>query len=206
MVPGRQQILVHLQRVVFVVAGRNPTRGPQQPLVIRVGIHGAQVGNVVPGLLHPESKRKFPQQKRPRTLRQVFLLRSPEFLLPVLAVRPDETDADFGADVPWMTWAAIVVHGPVVGPAIVRLPGSITTLKEKITGPIVADDEDDITLQLVAFGGQLAQVNTAGPVLRNGQRRGGLPATPPQAFEAHPRGRMNLAPKRPQPYDVPGAP
>src|SRR5262249_9537989 len=52
--------------------------------------------------------------------------------------------------------------------------------------------------------GQLAQVNTAGPVLRNGQRRGGLPATLPQAFEAHLWVRLNLAPKRPELYEVPG--
>src|SRR5262249_52467273 len=55
-------------------------------------------------------------------------------------------------------------------------------LKEEVTSPVVTDDEDDVALQFLAFGGQFAQVDAAGPIFRDGDLRSRFPAAFAQSF------------------------
>src|SRR5688572_20232968 len=99
-----------------------------------MGIDVADVGNVVALLLHPESQRKFPEQKLARTLRE----RRVEDLA-ILSVRPVPTDAHARPDVPsTLARGAVVVERKELRPPIVSRPGGVAALKEKVAGPVIA--------------------------------------------------------------------
>src|SRR5262249_39464455 len=85
---------------------------------------------------------------------------------------------------------------PVIRPAIVGGPGRVAALEQKVAGPVVPDDEDDIALQLLALGGQLAEVDAARPVVGDGERRRRLPSALAQALHADLRVGLRFAGKR----------
>ena len=134
---------------------------PQQAFAVGMGVHVADIGNVVTCLLHPEGQRELPQQKLARALRQRRIDD-----LPVFAIGPIPAGADTGAGVPVVgaRRRAVIVQRPGAGPAIVRRPRRIAALKEKIACPVIAHDEDKITLQSLVLAREFPQVNTAHPV------------------------------------------
>ena len=67
------------------------------------------------------------------------------------------------------------VNGIVGRPAVVSGPGQITALKEQVAGAVITHDEDDVALNAFLFRGELAEIDTAEPILRNLKFDGRLP-------------------------------
>ena len=129
------------------------------------------VGDVVAVLLHPVGEREFPEQELARADRKRRVQN-----LAILAVGPVEARLDVRAPVPHLL--AVVVERILAGPAVVSVPGGVGDLEEKVGLAIVADDEDDVALELLALGRQLAEVDAAGPIGGDRDRR----ARGPRAF------------------------
>src|SRR5262249_22313072 len=110
-------------------------------------------------------------------------------------------DLDSTAPVPLLL--AVVIKRELVGPAVVRLPGGVGTLEDKISRTIIADDEDHIALEPVAQGRQFSQINAADPIARNCDRCAGLPCTIAQAPFADGRIGLNAPLERPKVEHVP---
>src|SRR5262249_55407546 len=121
----------------------------------------------------------------------------------ILAVGPVPTDTDAGPPVPFLL--AIVVQRPIIRPAVVGRPGRVAALEEKVAGPVVADDEDQVTLQFLLFGGQLAEVDATGPVCGGEVLRHRPPAALAQALGAPGRVSLAWALKGAEPTQVPAA-
>src|SRR6185312_7982142 len=60
-------------------------------------------------------------------------------------------------------------------PAVVCLPGEVGTLKKNIRLPVVAYNEDNISLSFCFHGAEQPEINTAHPVFRNYQSSAFLP-------------------------------
>jgi len=69
----------------------------------------------------------------------------------------------------------LCINRVVGGPPIVGGPRQFAALKQQITGAVIADDEDDVALQVFFLGGQLSQVDAAQPIVGNLEFHGGLP-------------------------------
>ena len=67
------------------------------------------------------------------------------------------------------------INRVVGGPAVVGGPGQVAALKQQIAGAVIADDEDDVALQVFFLGGQFPQVDAAQPILGDLEFHGGLP-------------------------------
>src|SRR5262249_49738691 len=63
-------ILQHVQRPILIMADGNQALGAKKAFRVRVRIDVADIRQVVTGFLHPEGKRKFPEQELTGTLRQ----------------------------------------------------------------------------------------------------------------------------------------
>ena len=59
---------------------------------------------------------------------------------------------------------AVIIEGELIRPSVVGLPGKVAHLKNEIGLSVIADDESQITLPTFALSGQLADVNSAGPI------------------------------------------
>ena len=118
----------------------------QQARGVGVRVEIGDVGDVVALLLHPEGQRKLPEQELAGALRERRIED-----LPVLAIGPIEADGHAGPGVPVVRRRAVIVERPQVRPAIVRRPGRVRALEQKVALPLIADDEDDIALQLLAL-------------------------------------------------------
>src|SRR5438105_10974595 len=177
------------------MADRQPAFGAEKSFGIRMGIDVADIGNVVAFFFHPESQRKLPKQELSRPLRQGCIQD-----LAILSVGPIPADAHAGSPVPDLF--AVVVERPLAGPAVVSRPGGVAALEKEITNTVVSDDEYDIALESFLLGGQLAEVNAAGPVFRNDDFGGRFPAAFAQAFFAHFRVGLHLAAERSEPQQM----
>ena len=70
---------------------------------------------------------------------------------------------------------------------------------------MIAHDENDVTLQFLAFGRELADINAARPIGGNDQARARFPAALAQAFRADRRIGLNGAGKRSEAQHLPCA-
>src|SRR5205823_415320 len=100
---------------------------------------------------------------------------------------------------------AVVVQRPLARPAVVSGPGGVAALKEEVASPVVANDKDDVALQLVAFGRQFAEINAAGPILGDDQAGGRFPVALAQPFSADCWVRLASALERANPEQVAAA-
>ena len=157
-----------VERPVLVVADREPPLGAAEAGGVGVGVDVRDVGHVVAVLLHPEGERELPEQELARADRE----RGVEDLA-VLAVGPVEARLDVRAPVPLLL--AVVVERELAGPAVVGVPGGVGALEQEVGPAVVADDEDDVALQPLALGRELAEVDAAGPVVGDRQRDGTAP-------------------------------
>src|SRR5207249_3529308 len=66
-------------------------------------------------------------------------------------------------------------------------------LKNEIGFAVIADNENNITLQPLAFGSQLPEVNSTEPIARDLEREAGLPCAFTNAVLPDGRLRLNLA-------------
>src|SRR5262249_52012564 len=100
---------------------------------------------------------------------------------------------------------AVVVERELAGPSVVGVPGGVGDLEEEVRLAVVADDEDDIALKPLARGGELPQVDAAGPVGRDRERCAGLPGALPQPLGPDRRIGLDLARDRPELLHQPAA-
>ena len=92
----------------------------------------------------------------------------------------------------------------VGGPAVVGCPRQFAALKQQITGAVIADDEDDVALQVFFLGGQLSQVDAAQPIVGNLEFHGGFPLAFAQVVFTDGRVRLRGAFQRVKSFDQPG--
>src|SRR5438876_635479 len=97
---------------------------------------------------------------------------------------------------------AVVIERPEVGPAVVSRPGGIGTLEEKVAIPVVADDEDHVTLEFLPFLGELGEIDAAGPAHWNRESRRRPPRALAQALPPHGRIRLRRALERTEAFHV----
>src|SRR5437588_6269422 len=158
----------------------------------------ADIGDVIAFLLHPVGEREFPEQELARALRQWCVED-----LAILAVGPVPAHAHVRSPVPNLL--AVVVKRPLAGPAVVCRPGGIAALEEKVTGAVIADNKDDVALQLFTLRGELADVDAARPILRDRKAHARLPLAFAQALHADGRIRLRFTFERAQMQYVPAA-
>src|SRR5207244_3691308 len=85
--------------------------------------------------------------------------------LAIFSVRTVEADVHVGAAIPLVL--AVVVEGELIWPAIVSLPGRVRALENEVSSAVIANDEDYIALQSLAFRGEFAEIDAAGPIVWN---------------------------------------
>src|SRR5262249_11785120 len=164
---------------------------------MHVGI-GA-VSHIVPVPLHPEGERKFPEQVLSGALRERVIEN-----LGVLGIGPVKADLDARSQ-NLAILAVANVERIIVWPGVVSLPGVVAALKHEVGRPVIADNQDDVTLIAMLDGRQLAEVHAADPVLGNLQRGARLPGTFAQPLLADRWGKLRLADKRTETLDVPSS-
>src|SRR5262249_38488135 len=121
-------------------------------------------------------------------------------------VGPVPAGADAGAGVPALrVGRAVVVERPGARPAVVGGPGRVAALEEEIAPPVVAHDEDDVALQALPLGRQLAEVDPARPVPRDDQPGGRRTGALGEPLGADRGFRLDGAAKRPEPGEMPAA-
>src|SRR5262249_1348205 len=97
------------------------------------------------------------------------------------------------------------VEGVIVGPGVVRLPGVVAALEHEVGRPVIADNEDDVTLIPMLDGRKLAEEHAPDPGLGNLQRGAWLPGTFAQPLFADRWGELRFAGKRTEALDVPSS-
>ena len=102
-----------------------------------------------------------------------------------------------------MRAARVGVEAVAVRPLVVCLPGVVAALEKEIRRPVVAHDEDDVTLPvwfgfLVGHGGESAEVNTARPVIWDSNCRRRFPFATAHSLVADGRLGLRLAIERPE--------
>ena len=145
-----------------------------QAAVGREHVAVGAIGHVVAVLLEPVGQRELERQELARAERERVVDHG--LVLGLAAVGPVEADVGPGP----LTALGMGVEGIVVRPAVVGLPGVVGALEQDVGRAIVADDEDDVALPVglgvvVGDGREPAQVDAAGPVAGDRQRRGRLP-------------------------------
>src|SRR5262249_25262140 len=144
-------------------------------------------------------QRELPEEELAGALRQRIVKD-----LHVLAVGPVVADLDAG-DEHFAVLAVVAVEGIGVGPGVVGLPGVVAALEDEVGQPIVADNEDDVALVAMLRRRQLAEVDTAHPVVGDLEGGAGLPLALAQALRADRRSGLGRAGKRSEPSHVPAA-
>src|SRR5207244_3113473 len=78
----------------------------------------------------------------------------------------------------------------------------VGTLEQEIRPPVIAYDENNVTLQFPALGSELPKIDSADPVTRNANRSAGLPPAISHALIADGRIGLRLASEWPEAFHV----
>jgi hypothetical protein len=97
---------------------------------------------------------------------------------------------------------AVIISEKLIWPAIARRPRGIRALKNEIRTAIIADNKDHVTLQLLAFSGEPADVNATHPVAWNFDGRANRPLTIAQPVGTDRQIRLNFTGEPTEARDV----
>ena len=126
---------------------------------VRVGI--GDVGDVVAEGFEPVNEGKLPEEKLSGADREWRVED-----LTVFSVRA--AVADFYAASPVPRFFSIVVQGELRWPAVVGLPRGIAGLEDEVGGTVITDDKDGVAFGSAEQVGEFSDVNTAWPVVWDG--------------------------------------
>ena len=153
----------------------------------------AAIGDVQPFPFQPVAQWVLPEQELPRPHRKGEIGEHGE-----LGVGPVEAGRHAGM----MGSLGMGVERVIVGPAVVGLPGVVRALEEQVRRPPVPDDEDHVALPVGLVPrrerSELAQIDSAGPVLGDLEFEARFPPALAQPIGPDLRQGLGLALQRPR--------